>query len=72
MDHLVTESDFQNWKADQVTKAFMESVNIRIEEAKDTLAEQAGLDSATDNYLRGFIRGQREILEVTIDNGEVK
>jgi hypothetical protein len=65
---LVSASDFQNWKSDSVTQAYFEAINIRIDEAKDTLSDSAGLDSLNDNFIRGFIAAYRELLEFRIDD----
>lgn len=67
---VISVSDFVNWKLDPVTKAYFMSVQERIESAKETLAVGAGLDHSFDNYLRGFIAGQRDMLEASVDTEE--
>lgn len=67
---VISVSEFLDWKASPVTKAFFAACNIRIEDAKDTLAAQAGLVPAEDNYLRGFIRAYIEMQDFHIDDLE--
>ena len=64
---VISVSDFVNWKLDPVTQAYFMSVRERIESAKETLATNAGLDHSFDNYLRGFIAGQRDMLDASVD-----
>ena len=65
---IPSQNDFINWRSDHVTKAFYLAMVERISEAKDILANQAGLNSADDNYYRGFIRAYQEALEFRIDD----
>lgn len=65
---MISTSDFENWKADHVTKAFMDAAEDRVEEAKELLATSAGMDSLNDNYLRGFIQAYREIQDFRVEN----
>lgn len=58
---IPSQNDFDNWKADFVTKAFFQAAYERIEEAKEVLSVQAGMDALQDNYLRGLIQAYREI-----------
>ena len=60
---VITASDFLDWKSNPVTKAFIEACNERVEDAKNTLAISAGIDSTQDNLLRGFILAYREMQE---------
>lgn len=64
---VISTSDFLTWKADPVTQAFFYSVLERIEDAKETLATSAGIDSASDNWFRGFIAGQRDMIDARVD-----
>lgn len=66
----VSRSDFDNWKSDPVTKLFFQAAFERIEDAKNVLAVQAGLNSQEDNYLRGLIRAYQELAEFRIDDLE--
>lgn len=61
-------SDFETWKGDTVTKAFFQAAKERVEDAKDVLSVQAGLDAAQDNYLRGLIQAYRELQDFRIDD----
>ena len=69
----ITIADFKAWKEDKVTQAFMAIVYNRIKDASEYLSHTAGMDKDADNYFRGFIAGQREVLEVSfeeeVDNG---
>ncbi len=65
---IVSRSDFESWKADPVTKAFLFATKERIEDAKDVLSVQAGLNPEQDNYLRGLIQAYREMQEFRIDD----
>lgn len=65
---LISQSDFQNWKSDPVTQAYFEAIIYRIEDAKESLAANAGLDSASDCFNRGFIYAYRELLDFRIDD----
>lgn len=67
---VITASDFLDWKSNPVTKAFIEACNERVEDAKNTLAISAGIDSTQDNLLRGFILAYREMQEFRIDDLE--
>ena len=64
----VTASDFNDWRNNPVTKAFFLAITERIEDAKEVLATQAGLDLNEDNFLRGFIRAYRESLMFRIED----
>ena len=65
---LITASDFQNWKSDPVTQAYFEAIHLRIEDAKEGLASNAGQDPVNDNFSRGFIYAYRELLDFRIDD----
>lgn len=65
---IPSQSDFENWKADSVTKAFFNAAQERVEDAKDILSVQAGLDASQDNYIRGLIQAYREIQDFRIDD----
>ena len=57
----VSRSEWTDWKANNVTRAFFHAADERIEEAKDILSGSAGQDSDADNFLRGFISAYREM-----------
>ena len=69
---VISATDFTNWKADSVTQAYFYAIVERIEDAKETLAGSAGLDPSSDNWFRGFIAGQRDMLDVRVDDGEIE
>jgi hypothetical protein len=66
----INASDFANWKSDPVTKAFLEACYLRIQDAKNTLAASAGLNSTEDNFNRGFIHAYSEVFDFRIDDLE--
>jgi len=63
-------SDYENWKSDFVTKAFLQATHERIEDAKELLSVQAGLNPEQDNYVRGLIQAYREIQNFRIEDLE--
>lgn len=64
---MISLSDYENWKADPVTKSFFEACQTRIEDAKELLVYSAGQDSSQDNFNRGFITAYEEIKEFRVD-----
>lgn len=70
---LISKGDYENWKADPVTKAFFAACEERVEDAKEVLANQAGEDNPRDNFMRGLIFAYREIGNFRIENeGELE
>jgi len=67
---VISQNDFENWKADPVTKAFLLAAQERVEGAKEVLSVQAGLDVNQDNYIRGLIQAYREMQDFRIDDLE--
>lgn len=67
---VISQTDFENWKADPVTKAFLFAAQERIEDAKNVLSVQAGFDPKEDNYMRGVIQAYREMQDFRIDDFE--
>lgn len=65
---LITKSEWTDWKLSTVTKAFFAAADERVQDAKEILANSAGLDSDQDNYLRGFITAYREMAEFRIED----
>jgi hypothetical protein len=65
---VISQNDFINWKSDPVTKAFFQAAHERIEDAKDVLSVQAGINAEQDNYLRGMVQAYREIQDFRIDD----
>lgn len=45
----------------------MDATQERIEDVKDILATQAGIDNTSDNFYRGFITAYLEIQDFRID-----
>lgn len=67
---VISKSDFDNWRLDPVTKAFFQAAQERIEEAKDVLSVEAGLNPIQDNTLRGLIQAYREIQDFRVEDIE--
>lgn len=67
---VITKSDFSDWKSNPVTKAFFEAANLRVDDAKEILADSAGTNSEADNFIRGFIRAYREMQDFRLDDLE--
>lgn len=65
---LITKDEFVGWKNNEVTEAFLDACMTRLEDAKDILINQAGLDSDQDNFYRGFIHAYREMLTFTVED----
>lgn len=67
---MVSKEDYMLWRDNYVTRAFMDACRERIEDAKDMLSVEAGLDQNQDNFYRGFIRAYREIEQFRPDDEE--
>jgi hypothetical protein len=67
---IPSKSDFDNWKSDPVTKAFFTAARERVEDAKEVLSVQAGLDPIQDNLIRGLIQAYREMQDFRIEDLE--
>ena len=67
---IITATEFADWKSNPVTKAFFAACNVRVEDAKETLALQAGINPTEDNFLRGFVYAYREMPNFHIDDLE--
>ncbi len=65
---MINQSDFNDWKAQPVTRAFFLAAQERIEECKDVLSYSAGTDQAQDRLLVGLITAYREIIEFRVDD----
>lgn len=63
---MVSKSDFDNWKADPVTKAYFGAIVDRIDEAKEILSYSAGTDSLYDKHLVGMLQAFREMLDIKV------
>ena len=66
----ISKEDWIQWQSSEVTKAFFNAIQERINDTKDVLVGSAGLDSSSDNFYRGFIAGQNEITEFKIEFDE--
>jgi hypothetical protein len=69
---MISKLDFQQWKTDPITEAFMEACQDRIEDTKEILVISAGLDAVNDNFYRGFVRAYQEMLEFRVDEEDGK
>ncbi len=67
---VITKQDFQDWKLNDVTRAFYSACNQRIEDCKDILAGSAGMDPQTDNFYRGFIAAYSEMFGFRVEDIE--
>lgn len=67
---MVSKEDFVLWRDNYVTRAFMDACRERLEDAKDLLSYQAGIDPDQDNFFRGLISAYREIEQFRPDNEE--
>lgn len=67
---VISSTEFYNWKSDPVTTMMMIVINQRIDQAKDLLASSAGVDSNQDNYLRGYIASNLDILNIDLESME--
>ena len=65
---VISQNDFETWKADPVTKAFMIALADAVEAVKEDLAASAGLDSADDNFKRGYIRANMDALLFRVED----
>ncbi len=64
----ITKEEFLQWKENPVTKEVFTVVNRRIEEAKDLLAYNAGVEPESDRLLVGMIRAFGELKEISWDD----
>jgi hypothetical protein len=67
---MISKDDHTRWKYDEVTEAYMEACSTRLNDAKEILINQAGLDQDQDNFYRGFIHAYREMLNFTFEDFE--
>jgi hypothetical protein len=61
-------AEFQDWRKNAVTKAFLFAAQERIHDAMHVLSTTAGMNSVEDNYMRGFIQAYRELEDFRIDD----
>lgn len=67
---MVTKEDFLQWKDNYITRAFMSACRERIEDLKDLLSVEAGINSDNDNFYRGMIRAYKEVEEFRPEEDE--
>ena len=65
---MITKSEWNDWKQNQVTRAFFAADDMRIEDAKEILAVTAGMDVEENNWYRGFIAAYREMFDFRVDD----
>lgn len=63
-----SQSDFDSWKQDNVTRAFLSAIAEQVEATVELLSVKAGLDTNEDNFHRGYIQGLRDILATRLDD----
>ncbi len=66
----MTRDEFQRWKTDPNTKEVQEVIRNHIKQLEFVLAREAGLDSASDRYKAGVLRGLELLLEIDWEDGE--
>ncbi len=64
---VITKDEFILWKSSPVTNEVFGIINERIQDAKEVLAKQAGIDSREDGFYCGMIHALREILEISYE-----
>lgn len=64
----VTKEEFLEWRSQYVTKQFMEAIKRRIEDAKDILSVNAGVEPVDDRLLVGMIRAFSDVLDVQAED----
>jgi hypothetical protein len=64
---MLSKDDFQSWKGNEVTYAFMLSMHQRVQDLKETLAGTAGVDPLQDRFICGMIRAFSEVIHVEVD-----
>jgi len=67
---VISKDDLYLWKSDPVTQAWFEACEVRVEDAKEQLAVQAGISADFDNYIRGMIAAYREMVTFTVEDIE--
>jgi len=66
----IQKQDWQDWKQEDITRAFYSACNERINDTKEILASSAGIDQTQDNFLRGFIAAYSEMLDFKVEDME--
>lgn len=68
---MITKEEFMSWKQDTVTKVFYDVCEERVEDAKEVLANQAGMDQLRDSFYRGLIYAYREMTSFRVEEDEI-
>lgn len=63
----VSRDEFAQWRDSSVTKEVFQIIRNRIEDAKEILSVQAGLEPDQDRLLVGMIKALNEILEISYE-----
>lgn len=63
----VSKDDFLQWKESEITKLLFRRTEETIQQFKDILGDQAGLNSVHDAQMVAMIRAYRNVLEVTFE-----
>jgi len=64
---VISQSDFDTWKAEPTTRAFYHALADQIGRVKEFLADSAGLDPNEDNFRRGYIRALQDALLFSVE-----
>ena len=64
----MTKEEFYRWKHDG--KEIFNVIRNQISQVEETLAREAGLDSLSDRYKAGIIRGMELVLDVDWEEEE--
>lgn len=60
---MITRGEFAEWRRNPVTRALFEFIDEQVEQAKEGLAMDAGLNPLADRDLVGGIAAFRDVLE---------
>ena len=63
----VSREEFVQWRESAVTKEIFNIIENRIEDAKEILSVQAGLEPDQDRLLVGMIKAFNEVLEISYE-----
>jgi hypothetical protein len=66
----IKKSEWDEWRFNDITKAFYHACQDRVEDTTDLLVAGAGLDPATDNFYRGFIAAYKEMEGFRVEDVE--
>jgi len=64
----ISKDEFIQWKENPVTQQVFDVVSNRIEDAKEILANNAGLEPEADRFYVGMIRAFREVQEISYED----